>query len=116
MKNLTTIVGCAVILSASSLALAINASSPAPRAEIVAANAASVEGTIRSIARDKASFVLQVDENKTETISINDKTVYMLDGTSSTRDEALKSGRDATVMHEEKVASRVEVSSENPTD
>lgn len=68
-----------------------------------------VKGSIKSIADDKSSLVLTVSEDKEQTVSINKKTTYTLDGETSTLDLALKAGRDATVTHVDGVAVRIDV-------
>lgn len=111
MKNLTTIVCGAALIGAGSLALAIDTAATQARTGAVAqVPDNSVDGTIKSVAQDKMSFVLEVNGGAEEqTVRVNESTVYTLDGQTSTRDEALKAGRDANVTMENKVATRVAV-------
>lgn len=81
--------------------------------EAVAAETAS--GEIRSIGADHASFVLGMTDDSLMTIRLDDTTVYILDGKKVDRDKALKVGLSATVTHEGGLASRVEVTSKDPT-
>ncbi|MEZ6233800.1 MAG: hypothetical protein R3B68_06385 [Phycisphaerales bacterium] len=77
---------------------------------VEAAAVASIAGTIKSVSEDGAGFVLVPDERDEEiTISVQDTTVYTLNGITSSRDEALAAGRSATVTHQDNVASRVDV-------
>lgn len=70
-----------------------------------------VSGEIVSLDAKMKSFVLKNDENNT-TIFYTSKTVFTLDDEDSTPEEALKSGHQANVTHEAKVATRVEARSE----
>ena len=68
-----------------------------------------VSGSIKSIADDKSTFVLTTGEDKEQTITINKKTTYTLDGEDSTMELAMKSGRTATVTHVDAVAVKIDV-------
>lgn len=75
----------------------------------------TVVGTIEAVTLDRNEFTLEVKSDqqlmgaKQLTIKVHDKTLYTLDGQDSTRDMALKKDREATVTHEEQLASRVDV-------
>jgi hypothetical protein len=73
--------------------------------------AETVEGEIRKIAEDKASFLLHIGPGQLMTVRLDGATVYTLDGTKVERDAALRTGRRSTVTHENGLASRVDVKS-----
>lgn len=65
-------------------------------------------GSIKSIDAEKKIFILKTSEGELK-ITVNEKTVYLLDGRPSTMDEAIAKDRNAMVTHEKGVATRVEV-------
>lgn len=75
------------------------------------AESETVSGTIKSVNADEKQFVLTVDNEDIE-VSVDEDTVYTLDGEKSSMKEALKQGRSASVTHEDKLASRVDVYTE----
>lgn len=77
---------------------------------VAAADIAS--GTIESVANDANTFVLRSDQESSMTVTVTQTTSYTLNGNESTRDAALAAGRRATVMHENGVASSVDVVTE----
>lgn len=75
---------------------------------------AVVQGEIVSVDLDEMVFSIRTDEEyENIEISVSEDTAFTLDGAESTMEDALEAGRFARVTHEEKVASRVEVSSED---
>ncbi len=70
------------------------------------------EGTLAVIAADGSTFsILKADDHYAK-YSVDDKTVYTLDGKEVERDVALAVGRHAKVTYEKDLASRVDVMSE----
>ncbi len=75
----------------------------------------TIEGKIESVKLDRNEIVLDVKSDTMEqgskkiTIKINERTAYTLDGEVSTRELALKEGREAKVAHEQMLASRIDV-------
>ncbi|MCC6909237.1 MAG: hypothetical protein IT430_14955 [Phycisphaerales bacterium] len=70
------------------------------------------EGMIMTVAADWSNFTLKAADDQVVTIQIDKETVFTLDGKEVSRDLALASGRNAKVTHDEKTASRVEVTTQ----
>lgn len=76
------------------------------------------EGVIERVNLQRNEFTIRKHEPGSSqdasrvTFKVNDETTYTLDGMTSTRDEALKAGREAIVTHTEDTAKRVAVWSE----
>lgn len=93
-----------------------HAATSTPFATTVAAEVGIVEGVIEKVDLNAKEFVVAIkeeglreDTRKKVTFKTNDQTVFTLDGMSSTMGEALKTGRETVVTHEENVAARVDV-------
>jgi hypothetical protein len=80
----------------------------------------TVDGRITKVDRNAKTFILLVkqtpDGQQTEriTVSWNDQTECLLDGESSTPENAIKPGLESTVTHEEGMAIRVESMTPKP--
>src|SRR5262245_53039793 len=84
---------------------------------LVAADAKTEAGTIKSVDTAAKSFVLTVGTGKDAkdvTVTVNDKTTYTLDGAASTMDKALAAGRKATVKHTAGLAASVDATTVKP--
>lgn len=66
-------------------------------------------GTIIQVDADAKSFVLRTRAAQRIEFNVDDETVYILNGNPSTMEEALQSDREATVTHDDRNATRVEV-------
>ncbi|HRP62504.1 MAG TPA: hypothetical protein PK400_04355 [Phycisphaerales bacterium] len=71
------------------------------------------QGIILNVDVEKKTFTLQKADDSRVAISVTDETVFYLDGKRSTMSEALRAGRNATVTHNDRKATRVEVKSTN---
>ena len=81
----------------------------------------TVDGRITKVDRNAKAFILLVkqtpnDQGPTEriTVSWNDQTECLLDGESSTPENAIRPGLESTVTHEEGMAIRVESMTPKP--
>jgi hypothetical protein len=108
--NLST-VACALTMLGAGASLGIVNNAEVYANAIAHRALAESSGRIDSVSLDTSSFVLRTD-NDIVTLKVNDDTVYMLDGNTSTRDEALKVGHAAKVQHDDGTASRVEATSD----
>ncbi len=112
-----TVAGLGVAIAAGCLATATASALVQSQSNESRQTAATVEGKIQALMIDRNEFTLEVKQDTLEqgskrlTIKIDDKTAYTLDGTTSTRDAALKVGSHAKVAHEEMLASRIDVKS-----
>jgi hypothetical protein len=77
----------------------------------VAPLAESATGTISNVDSAKKIFTLNTKSGNIE-VKISDSTEFTLDGKAASMADAIKIGREATVSHENRVASRVDVKSE----
>jgi hypothetical protein len=77
----------------------------------VAPLAESATGTISNVDSAKKMFTLNTKSGNIE-VKIADSTEFTLDGKAASMADAIKIGREATVSHENRVASRVDVKSE----
>jgi len=74
------------------------------------ADVETVSGEIASIDAEHHRFVIKTEQLAT-TIMVNDKTVFTLDGKEVEMGEALQVGRNVTVVHTDRTATRVDAKS-----
>ncbi len=99
-------IGCAVLLQGVSPEMFVQRTQ-----EVVCSLKADLDeaiGSIKSIDAERKTFVL-LTSNGELAITVNEKTVFLLDGQPSTMAKALAADRQAMVTHEKGVATRVEV-------
>ena len=106
---LATAGACAMVLG---LAAAKTAAVPdhGGDAVVAAIEAQSASGTIRSVDLEGKSFVLTTGQGDLA-LGVTQHTTFKLDGKESTMRDALRAGAKATVVHEGRVASSVDVAS-----
>jgi len=108
----------AACIAAGGIAMTGSPATGAPLEEMrVLSESSMAEGIIEAVRADKMEFDLRVETNEGAseiiTITVKEDTAYTLDGEASTMPEALAVGREATVEHEDKVASRVDVTTKS---
>lgn len=72
----------------------------------------TVKGTISKIGEEQKSFTIKAEDDKEQTIKVDEKTRYLLNGEESTKDMVLRVGRKVTVMHKDGLASSVDAKTE----
>lgn len=70
---------------------------------------ARFSGVIRRIDEEGKTVTLDNADGEIVTVSYDDDTQFTLNGEASTREQALEVGRDATVVHTDKRATRIDV-------
>ena len=111
----TTIAAAATLTAVAGLSTAGIIDQTPLEARVVNAATETISGTISAVRADKNEFDLSMEvdargETKIVTVSVNEGTIFTLNGEASTMEEALKKDREALVTHEDSMALRVDVS------
>ncbi|MBK7406194.1 MAG: hypothetical protein IPJ41_16715 [Phycisphaerales bacterium] len=109
MKYFPAILACCSLTAGAAIA-GVMTQSVAPLSHSIV-EPENVEGVISSVDLDNGTFSVRTTASPTPIkITVNEKTLYMLNGASSTKEEALKVGNKVKVTHEANVASSVSAS------
>jgi len=114
------ITGLALSITTLGIAGIMTAPRTADAATATARATETVDGRITKVDRQAKSFVLLVKQTPNGqqperiTINWNDQTECLLDGESSTPEEAIKPGLESSVTHEDMLAIRVESMTPKP--